>query len=990
MKRNWEIDELLEHWTLTLSERELAYTTKTEAGHLGFALLLKWFQHEGRFPSHRIEVPSVLLTYLAQQLVIPVERFSAYKWNGRTQERHRAQIRQYLGVREATVSDARDLTDWLLENVLPQTREEEALKAAFYERCRALRVEPPTAGRVERLVRSALSTHEERFCQAVHQKLSVTVCTRLDGLLAVTSSPDDADAETQGMGYSALHHLKSDVGAVGLDSVLQIVSRLQQLQGLELPPDVFARVARKTLDTYRQRVATEDAHEMRRHPAPIRYTLLAAFCYLRAQELTDVLADLLCEIIHRLQTRAEKKADNALLQSLKRVRGKPRLLFLVAEAAITHPDDTVRQVVFPVASEQTLRDLVQEGKATGAYDQQVQTTMRKSYAHHYRRMLPLLLKVLSFASNNAQYRPVIQALELLKKYADSEQPCYDSAEEVPLDGVVADDWRDLVVQPSKRKKKRINRLVYELCVLRALREKLRCKEIWVRGSNRYRNPDEDLPADFATRRADYYAQLNVPLEAEAFLAKQKQALGQALEALNTTLPTNPKVKLTERNGKHWISLSPLEAQPTPLFLPQVKAEIGARWNATSLLDMLKETDLRVEFTQLFQSAGTSEKLDRDTLQKRLLLCLYGMGTNAGIKRICAGDHGESYRDLLYVRRRFLSKDNLRAAIAAVVNAILKVRQPHIWGETTTACASDSKKFGAWDQNLLTEWHIRYRGPGIMVYWHVEKKSTCIYSQVKRCSSSEVAAMIEGVLRHCTEMAVHKNYVDSHGQSEVAFAFCSLLGFELLPRLKNIPAQKLYRCEASKAQEYSHLHPILSRPIDWELIQKQYDEIVKYATALRLGTAEAEAILRRFTQEGPKHPTYLALLELGKVQKTIFLCRYLQSEALRQEIHEGLNVVENWNSANGFIFYGKGGEIATNCRDDQELAILSLHLLQVALVYVNTLMFQQVLSESVWLSRMRPDDFRALTPLIYHHVNPYGLFRLNMQERLPLGEVSLAA
>ena len=66
----------------------------------------------------------------------------------------------------------------------------------------------------------------------------------------------------------------------------------------------------------------------------------------------------------------------------------------------------------------------------------------------------------------------------------------------------------------------------------------------------------------------------------------------------------------------------------------------------------------------------------------------------------------------------------------------------------------------------------------MIYWHVEKKAACIYSQLKACSSSEVAAMIEGVLRHCTEMAVDRQYVDSHGQSEVAFAFCRLLGFQL--------------------------------------------------------------------------------------------------------------------------------------------------------------------------------------------------------------------
>jgi TnpA family transposase len=46
-------------------------------------------------------------------------------------------------------------------------------------------------------------------------------------------------------------------------------------------------------------------------------------------------------------------------------------------------------------------------------------------------------------------------------------------------------------------------------------------------------------------------------------------------------------------------------------------------------------------------------------------------------------------------------------------------------------------------------------------------------------------MIEGVIHHCTEMEVDRQYVDSHGQSTVAFAFCRLLGFLLLPRLKAI-------------------------------------------------------------------------------------------------------------------------------------------------------------------------------------------------------------
>jgi TnpA family transposase len=399
--------------------------------------------------------------------------------------------------------------------------------------------------------------------------------------------------------------------------------------------------------------------------------------------------------------------------------------------------------------------------------------------------------------------------------------------------------------------------------------------------------------------------------------------------------------------------------------------------------VLKETDLRVGFTQHFTGIGIRSALDDETLQRRLLLCLFGLGSNAGLKRVCATPPGEQYHDLLYVRRRYLHPDAVRNAIAEVVNAIFRIRASHIWGEGTTACASDAKQFGAWDQNLLTEWHMRYGGRGVMIYWHVEKHATCIYSQLKTCSSSEVAFMLEGLLRHGTEMEVEKNYVDSGGQSEVGFAFCHLLGFHLLPRLKGIHRQKLYRPIAGQPDAYPHLQTILERPIRWDLIRQQYDQMIKYATALRVGTADADTILKRFTRSQFQHPTYRAIIELGKAIKTVFLCQYLHEDALRREINDGLQVVENWNSANDFIFFGKGGEIATNRFEDQELAMLSLHLLQISLVYINTLMIQQVLADQAWLDRMTPDDWRALTPLIYAHINPYGTFELDMQKRLSL-------
>ena len=124
------------------------------------------------------------------------------------------------------------------------------------------------------------------------------------------------------------------------------------------------------------------------------------------------------------------------------------------------------------------------------------------------------------------------------------------------------------------------------------------------------------------------------------------------------------------------------------------------------------------------------------------------------------------------------------------------------------------------------------------------------------------------------------------------------------------------------------------------------------------TADPETILRRFTRGNVQHPTYRGLSELGKTAKTVFLCRYLGEAALRREIHEGLNVVETWNSANDFIFFGKGGEVASNRLEDQEISVHALDLLQSCLVYVNTLMLQRVLAEPAWMARMMPADLRA--------------------------------
>lgn len=93
----------------------------------------------------------------------------------------------------------------------------------------------------------------------------------------------------------------------------------------------------------------------------------------------------------------------------------------------------------------------------------------------------------------------------------------------------------------------------------------------------------------------------------------------------------------------------------------------------------------------------------------------------------------------------------------------------------------------------------------------------------------------------------------------------------------------------------------------------------------------------------------------------------------------MNIVENWNSSNSFISYGRKSEIQTNDPEQQELSILCLHLLQNTLILVNTIMVERVLHEENMMFRMKPEDLNALTPLFTVNINPYGYFSLDFEK-----------
>ena len=465
--------------------------------------------------------------------------------------------------------------------------------------------------------------------------------------------------------------------------------------------------------------------------------------------------DLLLALVLKINARAERKVERELTEDLRRVRGKEGILFRLAGQRSTTPTTRCgRRCSRWSARTRCATWSARRRPTSGRSRPGSAPCCAARTPHHYRRMLPPLLAALEFRCNNTAYRPVMDALELLASYAARRRQAavLRPPTRPPIDGVVPAAWREAVVDEHGR----VERIPYELCVLVALRDAIRRREVLRRRrAGGGATPRTTCPATSTPPATSHYAALRQPTDPTEFIADLRQRMTDALDRLDHGAGRRHR----RRGEDHDPARRAVDQVPKLAALARAadtcrrsRTRCCRRWGTLDLLDVLKDADFldrvhpRVHLGRVRGRSSTAT-----TLRRRLLLCLFALGTNMGIQAIVAtGEHGETEAALRHVRRHFITRDNLRRAIAELVNATFAARDPHWWG-AGTACAiglEEVRLLGVEPDDRVAPPLRRARGDDLLARRARERLH--LLASSSRCSSSEVAAMIEGLLRHCTD------------------------------------------------------------------------------------------------------------------------------------------------------------------------------------------------------------------------------------------------
>ncbi|XOK15669.1 Tn3 family transposase (plasmid) [Agrobacterium tumefaciens] len=923
---------LLKHYTLGDDDLENIQERRRPENRLGFALQLCALRYPGRALAPGEMIPREVLSFIGAQLGIPADALLTYAARRQTRQQHMEALREIYDYKTFTGRGARDLRDWLFDEA-EDARSNEELAQRFVARCRETLTILPAVSTIERLCADALVAAERRIETRIAEKLDAHARERLDRLLA----------EMLAGNISRFIWLRNFEVGSNSAAANRLLDRLEFLRNLNLDPQVLAgtpphRVAR--LRRQGERYFTDGLRDI---SSDRRWAILAVCVVEWEAAIADTVVETHDRIVGKTWREAKRLHDERIADSKAAVTDTIRAFTALGASLLEARNDGVPLEMAVAKSPEWGR--LEQLVATGAQLSNTLGDEPLAYVgqgyHRFRRYAPRMLRCLKLKA-----APVAQPL-VAAAAAIGQMRASASADESFLRP--NSKWhRHLRVQEKGDYR------LWEVAVLFHLRDAFRSGDVWLAHSRRYSDLKQVL-VPLITAQAN--AKLAVPLDPRTWLTDRKERLADGLKRLaravrNGTIPHGSIEDGTLRIDR-------LTAD-VPNSVEELILDLYRRMPPVRITDILLEVDASLGFTDAFTHLRTGVQCgDRIGLLNVLL----AEGLNLGLRKMAEATNTHDYWQLSRLARWHIESEAMNQALAIVVAAQRKLPMARLWGMGTTA-SSDGQFFPSARQGeALNMVNAKYGSePGLKAYTHVSDQFAPFASQTIPATVSEAPYILDGLLMNEVGRQIREQYADTAGFTDHLFGTSAMLGYRLVLRIRDLPSKRLY--VFNPAGTPKDLRKLVGGKIREELIVANWHDLFRCAATMAAGKIRPSQLLRKLASYPRQNDLAVALREVGRVERTLFIIEWILDTDMQRRAQIGLNKGEAHHALKNALRIGRQGEIRDRTAEGQHYRIAGLNLLAAIIIYWNTVHLGHAVAE-------RRNEGLDVPPELLAHISPLG-------------------
>jgi hypothetical protein len=578
---------------------------------------------------------------------------------------------------------------------------------------------------------------------------------------------------------ATLNLLKSPPHSATLTGMKLLQSKFDALMTFGDAERLLSSIASTKIRYFAAMARAIDTSEFQDFQAPKRRTLLLCLLYESQVKTRDYLVEMFLKRISKIHNNAKQRLqelrEKHLAQTSELLGTFAEVLTATKEAS---NDAVLGQKVQSILDEHGGTELlIQKYEEIAAYNTNNYLPLLWRFYSAHRKTLFGLVRSLDILSTSAD-ESVIDALKFVLDNEHKRGKYLPSGIELTF---LSHHWRSLVVKQVDGKEVLVRQQL-EICIFSSLATEFKTGDACVVGSLSYADFRAQLltPSECEPMLEQYCQQLGFPANAEGFVAYLQQELTRVAESVDK-ICSDGKQFTINKNGepvlKRVLSLG------EPNEVEELEAKIRALMPERSVLDILCNVEHWLNWTRHFGPiSGSEPKLKQPA--ERYIFTTFGYGCNLGPNQTARHSRGVVTSHMIsYTNRRHISTSKIEAAIRDIINAFNRFSLPSIWG-TGKKAAADGSKFEIYENNLHSEYHIRYGGYGGIAYHHVSDKYIALFTHFITCGVWEAVYILDGLLKNLSDIQPDTLYADTQGQSGPVFAISYLLGIKLMPRIRN--------------------------------------------------------------------------------------------------------------------------------------------------------------------------------------------------------------